>query len=75
MGQSVVVKIEEAEKFMGSVRADRDSKQLWQDPSFTLEQVLQKIQLLKSETEAVFNAPIPAADEKMKDESKEATAD
>jgi hypothetical protein len=66
----VLKKQEEGEKFMAGVKADQESKQLYQDPSFSLDQIINTLNLLRKETEAIFNAPAPKADEQMKDESK-----
>ena len=73
----VLKKQEEVAKFMQDVKADREAKQLYQDPAFNLDAIINKLNLLKSETEAIFNAPPPKEekpDESMKDESKEGEA-
>ena len=44
---------------MGKVRADQESKQPHQDPAYGVEGVIAHLSLLKSETEAIFNAPPP----------------
>lgn len=48
---------------MGKVKADKEGKQLFQDPAYGTEGVIAHLNLLKSETEAIFNAPPPKKEE------------
>ena len=69
--ETVTKKHEEAQKFMDGVKADRAGKQLFQDPAYTLDQILTTFNLVKSETDAIFNAPPPKPKEEKKDEKME----
>jgi len=66
----VIKRLEEARKFFDSVKADQTAKKLFENPSFSLNQIIQTLSLLKSETDAVFNAPPPKVDKEMKEEPK-----
>lgn len=48
---------------MGKVKADKESKQLYQDPAYGVDGVIAHLNLLKSETEAIFSAPPPKKEE------------
>ena len=52
---------------MADVKADRDSKELHQDPKFNLNKIISDLSLLKSETDAIFALP-PPKEEKPKEE-------
>ena len=69
--ENVLKKHEQAIKFMEGVKADRASKQLYQDPAFSLDHILTTLNLTKSETDAIFNAPPPKPKEEKKDEKME----
>lgn len=68
--KSIAGKQEVVSKMMADVKADRDSKQLYQDPKFNLDKIISDLSLLKSETDAIFNAPPPKpkSPEKAKEE-------
>ncbi len=72
--ETVIKKLEEARKFFEGVKADQAAKKLYENPAYSLNQIIQTLSLLKSETDAIFNAPPPKvekSDEKMKeDEAK-----
>ena len=56
---------------MDGVKADRAAKQLFQDPAYNLDQIINGLNALKKETEAIFNLPPPkpkAEDVKMEGE-------
>lgn len=59
---------------MDGVKADRAAKQLFQDPAYNLDQIINGLSALKKETEGIFNLPPPKpkveekADENMKPE-------
>lgn len=77
----ILKKIEAANDFFGKVRADREKKQLFENPDFNLDQIIGTISLLKSETEAIFaqvkppKAEAPKKDEKMEGEDKKEDAE
>ena len=72
-------KLEVGQKIIDGVKADRAAKQLFQDPAYNLDQIINGLAALKKETESIFNLPPPkpkteekpATDEKMEDASKE----
>lgn len=71
-------KIATAQALFDGVKADRAAKQLFQDPKYTLDQIIDTLTLLKAESESIFAAvkppkkeEAPKEDVKM-DESKPA---
>lgn len=60
---TVNLKLQNSIDFMGKVRADKESKQLFQEPAYGIDGVVAHLKLLKSETEAIFNAPPPKKEE------------
>ena len=55
------------------MKADRAAKQLFQDPKYTLDQIIDTLTLLKAESESIFAAVKPPKKEDVKmDESKPA---
>jgi len=44
---------------LADVKADRDSKELYQDPKFNLDKIISDLSLLKAETDAIFALPPP----------------
>lgn len=48
---------------MGKVKADKESKQLFQEPDFGISGVEAHLNQLKYETEAILNAPPPKKEE------------
>lgn len=49
-----------AQDFIDKVKADKAAKELHQDPAFTLDQIISTLNLVKKETEGIFNLPPPA---------------
>lgn len=68
---TVNMKLQNSIEFMGKVKADKESKQLFQEPAYGIDGVVAHLKLLKAETEAIFNAPPPKKEEP-KPESKSA---
>lgn len=65
-------KIDATNDFFGKVKADRESKQLYENPAFTLDQIISTLSLLKSETDAIFSkVKAPKAEEPKKEEKPE----
>ena len=60
---------------MADVKADRDSKQLYQDPAFSLDKIISDLNLLKKETDAIFNAPPPKPKEEEKPKEEDTKMD
>ena len=56
----VIKRHEEAMKFFESVKADHAAKQLYENPGFSLNQIITTLSMLKKETDSIFNAPPPA---------------
>jgi hypothetical protein len=56
---------------MSDVKADRMSKELYQNPNFNIEKIISDLQLLKSETDSIFNAPPPKPKEEEKPKEDE----
>lgn len=52
------------------MQTDRASKQLYQDPAYTLDQIIETLRLLKSETESIFAKVKPPAPEKPAEDAK-----
>lgn len=67
---TVNLKLTNAMDFFGKVKTDKESKQLFQDPAFGIEGITAHLNLLKSETEAIFNAPPPKKEEPKPEEPK-----
>ena len=57
------LKLQNSIDFMGKVRSDKESKQLFQDPAYGIDGVVAHLKLLRSETEAIFSAPPPKKEE------------
>ena len=53
---------------MGKVQADKAAKQPHEEPAYGIEGVIAHLNLLKSETEAIFKAPPPKKEEPAKNE-------
>lgn len=78
----IKMKVDAATAFFDNVKKDRESKQLYENPAFNLNQIISTASLLKSEAEAVFAAvkppapkveePVKAEDAKMEDAEKPA---
>ena len=64
-------KVEDGKKFMEGVKADRAAKELYQDPAYTCDQIINTMNGLKKETEDIFNLPPPKPKEEPKPEEKE----
>jgi hypothetical protein len=65
-------KIDAANDFFAKVKADREKKQLYENPDFTLDQIISTLSLLKAETEAIFaQVKAPKTEEPKKDEKME----
>jgi len=66
---------------MTAVKSDRASKELFQDPMYTCDQIIGTMDSLKKDTEGIFNLPPPKpkspekpaepAEDKKEDEKKE----
>jgi hypothetical protein len=67
--ETINEKLRTTETLIAGVKADRASKQLHQDPAYTLDQIINAIEKCKRETEAIFNLPPP------KSKPEESTAD
>ena len=65
---SISLKVQNANEFMGKVQADKAAKQPFEEPAYGIEGVIAHLSLLKSETEAIFNAPPPKKEEPPKNE-------
>ena len=72
-------KLEAGTTLIEGVKADRAAKQLFEDPAYNLNQIINGLAALKKETEGIFNLPPPKpkvqepapTDEKMEDANKE----
>lgn len=62
-----------AETLMAGVKADQAAKKLYEDPAYTLDQIIGGIDSIKKETEAIFNLPPPpkSAEKKTEDSTAE----
>merc|ERR1712146_484563 len=64
-------KVTASQEFFAKVKADKESKQLYQDPAFGIDGIGAHLKSLNAETEAIFNIPPPKPkEEPKKDESK-----
>lgn len=52
-------KLEDAIKFIDSVKADKAAKQLHEDPAFNCDQIIGTMNSLKYDSENIFNLPPP----------------
>ena len=52
-----------AVEWCAKVKADKEAKQLYQDPAYGIEGITSQLSLLKAETEAIFNTPPPKKEE------------
>lgn len=60
---TVNLKLTNAIDFFGKVKADREAKQLYQEPAFGIEGIESHLKLLFAETEAIFHKPPPKKEE------------
>jgi len=61
---------------MEGVKADKNAKQLHEDPAYNLDGIILTLETLKKETQAIFDRPPPKAEEPAKDaEMKDAPAE
>lgn len=65
---NVNTKLQNSIDFMGKVKADKESKQLHQEPAFGIDGVVAHLNQLKVETEAIFATPPPKKEEPKKEE-------
>jgi hypothetical protein len=57
--QTVNEKLTAAETLIAGVKADRAAKELYQNPAYTLDQIIGAIESCKRDTEAIFNQAPP----------------
>jgi hypothetical protein len=57
--QSVIFKLEAVQLFMSKLRGDIDSNPQYVDPTTTLSEVENKIDILAAETKGIFSTPPP----------------
>ena len=55
----ITKKLEDANKLMNGVKADRAAKQLFEDPAYNCDQIINTMSSLKYDTEQIFNLPPP----------------
>lgn len=60
---TVNLKLTNSIDFFGKVRADKEGKQLYQEPAFGIDGIVAHLNLLSAETEAIFNKPPPKKEE------------
>lgn len=65
---TIGLKVQNATEFMDKVQADKGAKQPHEEPAYGVEGVIAHINMLKAETEAIFNAPPPKKEEPPKNE-------
>ena len=53
---------------MAKVQADKTAKQPHEEPAYGIDGIVAHLNLLKSETDAIFNAPPPKKEEPPKNE-------
>lgn len=74
--EQIVTKQSSAQSLMDGVKKDRESKQLYEDPAYILDDVINTISNLKRECEGIFSLPPPVEkktdDVKMDDAEKPA---
>ena len=63
------------ENMIAAVKADKASKQLYENPAYTLDQIIAAIESCKRETENIFNLPPPPKVEKPEAGSSEKKAE
>lgn len=65
-------KVTVAKGFFEGVQSDRQKKQLFENPAFSLDQIISTLSLLKSETESIFQSvKPPKVEEPKKEEAQE----
>lgn len=62
-------KLAEFQKFCEGVQADREAKQLHENPAYNLDQIISMIDKTKRDTEAIFNLPPPKPETKKAEDS------
>ena len=73
--ETINKKLTSTENLIAAVKADKAAKELYQDPAYTLDQIIAAIEVCKRETEAIFNLPPPAAEAGSSEKKAEAPAD
>ena len=60
--ETINKKLTSTETLIAAVKAEKATKKLYEDPTYTLDQIIAAIEVCKRETEAIFNLPPPAVD-------------
>jgi hypothetical protein len=68
--ETIAKKVEVAQGLVNGVKEDRAAKQLYENPKYNLDQIITGLNMLKAETEAIFNAPPPKPKEEPKEDVK-----